>query len=90
MKAIKQHTIEPNWKQLPYNALHHCLEAHFGTRQSTTTSSHREYREAEQGRRTVPFQSRYPLQLDYMSRRKSDSLIRTAFGFINLKRTIAK
>lgn len=83
MKAIKP-------SGTTYNALHHCLEAHFGSKHSTPASSHREYREADQGPRTVLFQSHYPLQLDYMGRRKGDSLIRTAFGFINLKRNIAK
>lgn len=75
MKATKQHDT--------YNALHHCLEAHFGNCQAARTSratllarnaTHGgrdwKYREPEQGFRTVPFLSSYPLQLDYMQRRK--------------------
>ena len=73
-----------------YNALHHCLEAHFGDKRTASAPAHREYREPEQGFRTVLFQSQCPLQLDYMRRRKSDSLIRTAARFINLKWNMAK
>lgn len=62
MRAIKQY-------QTTYNALHLCLEAHFGSKHNTSERAHREYREAEQGPRTVLFQSSYPLQLDYMARR---------------------
>jgi hypothetical protein len=53
-----------------YTALHHCLEAHFGNKRSVSEPVQREYREPEQGFRTVPFQSGYPLQLDYMSARR--------------------
>ena len=78
MRIIKQHDTT-------YNSLHHCLEAHFGTKHRSSGPSPGKYREAEQGLRNVPFQSRYPLQLDYMTRRKKESLVQTAFGFIHLK-----
>ncbi len=64
MRTIKQH-------ETTYTALHHCLEAHFGNKRNHPEPAQRKYREPEQGFRTVPFQSRYPLQLDYMRRRKS-------------------
>jgi hypothetical protein len=64
MRAIKTH-------QTTYNGLHHCLEAHFGERSTLRSSKDWKYREAGQGRRTVPFQSSYPLQLDYMGRRSN-------------------
>jgi hypothetical protein len=83
MRAIKH-------QETTYNSLHLCLEAHFGNRHTARTSNAGEYQEAEQGPRTVPFQSRYPLQLDYMRRRKGNSLVQTAFGFINFKRTSGK
>ncbi len=67
MRTLKHHTIEPN----THTALHHCLEAHFGNKRSHSEPAQREYREPEQGFCTVPFQSGYPLQLDYMRRRKS-------------------
>jgi hypothetical protein len=70
MKAIKHHTIEPNRKQLPYNALYQCLEAYFGNNHRLPKPIYREHPEPEQGLRTVPFLSQYPLQLDYMRRRK--------------------
>jgi hypothetical protein len=69
MRAIKHH-------ETTYNSLHLCLEAHFGERNTARSSNSWKYREPEQGFRTVPFQSSCPLQLDYMRRRKSDSLIR--------------
>jgi hypothetical protein len=75
MRAVKQHSIEPD-----YSSLHHCLEAHFGDKHSATGRSHCKYREAEQGPRTVLFQSSYPLQLDYMRRRKNSSLFRKLFS----------
>ncbi|MDF7801514.1 hypothetical protein P4C99_18700 [Pontiellaceae bacterium B1224] len=61
-------------KHPAYNSLHHCLEAHFGDRNAQRSSNDWKYREAEQGLRTVPFQSSYPLQLDYMSARRSHRL----------------
>ena len=70
MRALKHYTIEPKRKQLSYNALYQCLEAYFGKRYRLSEPIHQEYPEPEQGLRTVPFQSRYPLQLDYMRRRK--------------------
>jgi hypothetical protein len=60
-------------KHPAYTSLHHCLEAHFGERNTTRSSNGWKYREPEQGFRTVPFQSSYPLQLDYMARRKSSA-----------------
>ena len=73
MKTLKCHTIEPNWKQLPYNTLGGCLEVYFGDKHSSRTVSRPTYQEPEQGFRTVPFQSGYPLQLDYMRRRKTSA-----------------
>ncbi len=66
MRAIKH-------QETTYTALHHCLEAHFGNKRSVSEPIQREYREPEQGPRTVPFQSGYPLQLDYMRRRKGSA-----------------
>jgi hypothetical protein len=73
MRAIKPH-------ETTYNSLHHCLEAHFGERNAPKSSKGWKYRETEQGLRSVPFQSSYPLQLDYMCRRKSDSIFRKLFS----------
>jgi hypothetical protein len=69
MKAIKQ-------PETTYTSLHHCLEAHFGTRRSSSEMTPRKYLEPEQGFRTVLFQSHCPLQLDYMRRRKKGSIFR--------------
>ncbi|MEI6891099.1 MAG: hypothetical protein V5783_02905 [Pontiella sp.] len=83
MKAIKPH-------KTTYNALHLCLEAHFGGKRTTSTAAPNKYQEPDQGFCTILFQSHCPLQLDYMRRRKRHSLIRTIFGLINPKRNIAK
>lgn len=72
MKALKNH-------HLPYNTLSGCLEAHFGDRAAPRDSRRtepRNYREPEQGFKTILFQS-LPLQLDYMSARRKDSAHRS-------------
>ncbi|MDF7806809.1 hypothetical protein P4E94_05110 [Pontiellaceae bacterium B12219] len=76
MRAVKHH-------ETTYNALHHCLEAYFGERNTLQNSRNLKYREAEQGRRTVPFQSSYPLQLDYMARRSQHRFTRIFSLFKN-------
>ncbi len=66
MKALKNHS-------LPYNTLSGCLEAYFGERRAARglrRTAPRRCREPEQGLKTIPFQS-LPLQLDYMSARRS-------------------
>ena len=72
MRILKHHTIEPNWKQLPYNTLGGCLEAHFGNKQESGARTPLEYQEPDQGFHTVMFKS-LPLQMNYMRRRKSST-----------------
>ncbi|VGO14321.1 hypothetical protein PDESU_02880 [Pontiella desulfatans] len=62
-----------------YNSLSGCLEAHFGDRRPKAPS--REYREPEQGFRTIQFQS-LPLKLNYMRRRTNNPLTRLTIGFL--------
>ncbi|WP_372805931.1 hypothetical protein [Pontiella sp.] len=63
--------------QPSYNSLGGCLEAYFGDRR--TKASAKEYREPEQGFRTIPFQS-LPLTVNYMRRRPGKSPARRLFG----------
>ncbi len=66
-------------KTQTYAALHSCLEAYYGEKRPVFHPRKPDYREPEQGFRTVPFQS-CPLRLDYMSRRKNRSLISRFIG----------